>query len=418
MKLLLCFVISALAAAYSQSSILNPNMPKPGAPAPELAFTHLLQAPDGAKTDWASLHGKVVVLEFWATWCAPCIGEIPVLNSLVASVDPAKVQFISVDDEDPADVEAFLKKKPITGWIGIDTSRNVFERFGVESRPTTMVIGPDARVVSTIIRPEELKASQLLALADGKPVTLGGDVDPKVKAELEKATAEAIAEQTGNTSDAADALFEIKLTPGDPVIGGKQPNPHIMIFGPGQLDITNGAVKTLLHEGTGILPSRITSGADVPDTLYKLHVDAPGADPKLLTQAIELAISTGCHVRIEHRSETKDAYVLTAAAEAQAHFTNTPGSGFASYEHKSQTLRALNATPDQIAGALEQVLGKPVVNETGLSGVLRLSLKIDPKDLASVNESLTSLGLRLAPGRRPIELVILSPAPPPTLVRH
>jgi thiol-disulfide isomerase/thioredoxin len=414
LKLLLCFVIFALTAAYAQSSVLNPNMPKPGALAPELGFDHLLQASTGAKADWTSLHGKVVVLEFWATWCAPCIGEIPVLNSLVSSVDPAKVQFISVDDEDPAVVEAFLKKKPITGWIGIDTSRHVFERFGVESRPTTMVLGPDARVVSTTIRPEELKPSQLLALAEGKPVTLGGDVDPKVKAELEKATAEAIAEQTGTTKDSADALFEIKLAPGDPAIGGKRPDTHTMMFGPGQLDVTNGSIKILLHDSTGVPLSRITSGVDIPNTLYKLHVDAPDLDPKQLAQAIELAISTGCHVRIEHRAEAKDAYVLTANAGAQGHFTNTPGSGFASYKSQSQTLRALNATTDQIAGALEEVLGKPVVNETGLTGVLMLSLKMDSKDLASVNESLKSLGLMLAPGRRPVETIILSQSPAPT----
>ena len=59
-----------------------------------------MQAPAGSKADWASLKGKVVVLEFWATWCSPCVASLPHLNQLVESLDPAKFQFISIDDED------------------------------------------------------------------------------------------------------------------------------------------------------------------------------------------------------------------------------------------------------------------------------------------------------------------------------
>jgi len=228
---LLVLLCPLIFTASAQVAVLNPNAPKPGTPAPALAFTHLLQSPAGAKADWASLHGKVVVLEFWATWCAPCIAEIPVLNALAGSLDPAKVQFISVDDEDPAVVEAFLKSKPISGWIGIDTSGKLYERFGVNARPTTMVVDPEGRIVSATIRPEQIKSDQILALADGQEVVLGGDVDPKVQAELNTALARAMSAQTGKASGSANSLFEIRLTPGDPASGGKRPDTHAMLRG-------------------------------------------------------------------------------------------------------------------------------------------------------------------------------------------
>ena len=61
----------------------------PGTSAPPLRLTNLLQAPAGTKAEWPSLHGKVVVLEFWATWCGPCIANLPQLNQLIAPATSA-----------------------------------------------------------------------------------------------------------------------------------------------------------------------------------------------------------------------------------------------------------------------------------------------------------------------------------------
>src|SRR5579884_1311329 len=68
--------------------------PKAGTPAPPLRLTQLFQAPSNAQADWQALRGKVVILEFWATWCEICVAELPDFNKLVASLDSKKFQFI------------------------------------------------------------------------------------------------------------------------------------------------------------------------------------------------------------------------------------------------------------------------------------------------------------------------------------
>jgi uncharacterized protein (TIGR03435 family) len=408
----LCLVGLVVSVASAQGTEIHSNALKPGAPAPALTFSHLLQVPEGTRVDWPALRGKVVVMEFWATWCAPCIGEIPVLNALAASVDPKKVQFLSVDDEDPAVVEAFLKKKSISGWIGIDTTGALYERYGVIARPTTMVFDPEGRVVSTTARPEEMKGEQLTALADGKAVTLGGDADPKMKAVMDAAMSQAISEQTGGQAGPSSALFEILLSRTDnkDSSGGR---PHVMWLGPGKLEITNASALVLLEQGAGIASTRIVSEGKLPETQYNLHVDAPNTDAKELARSIELAIGSGAGLHIEHQTATREAYVLKVAPGAKDHLIQSSSQGISFFDPKTQTLRYINASLDQVASAIEKAVGMPVVNETALTGRVTLDLKVDPKDISSLSDALEKdLGLTLMRAERPIETVTISTIPP------
>lgn len=417
--LVIVLMIVTLAYASAQSSAkpvsqpvsVNPNLPKVGSVAPDLTFLHLLQAPVGTKVDWPSLRGRVVVLEFWATWCAPCIAEIPVLNALQASLDPAKVQLISVDDEDPAVVQNFVRKKPINGWIGIDTSGKILERYGVYGRPATVVIGPDGRVVSTTVRPEQLTSARLLKLANGQHINPGGDVDAQVKARLDAATKQAFTAQTGPAGESNGGLVQINVTPGDPVQGDVEPDTHVMMRGPGQFDITNGSPAMLLSSVTDIPESRIITAKDVPKAFYNLHVSAPNTDPHQLAKAVEQTISLSTHLRIEHHSQVEDAYGLTATPAAASHMVQSQQDGVAFYSQKRQSLQCLNATLDQVAGALESAVGAPVVNQTGLSGKLMSVLNVAPNDISSANNALSPLGLELTRARRPIETITLSAMP-------
>jgi len=408
----LALPLFSVSMAFSQAAAPTTTMPKVGAPAPALGFNHLLGAPAGTKADWPSLRGKVVVLEFWATWCAPCIAEIPLLNSLQASLDPAKVQFISVDDEDPAKVEAFLKKKPISGWVGIDTTSKVFERYGLDGRPDTVIVGPDGRVVSTTLRPEQLKREQLLALAKGKPVKLDETVDPKVQADLDAGVKKAFAEQVGAAAGSADALFELRVTAAGPAPEGKDPDTHIMMLGTGKMDITEAPIDLLLSQGAGIAESRTTVVGTLPKSLYNLSVNAPHADKKQLSRAIAVAVASATGLTIEFKTADTDALVLTALPGGKAQFTPAAHGGFAFYNPKSNTLTCISATADQIASALEAAVGKPVVNESGLQGIASATIQIPSKDVAGANEALAkAFGLTLTPATRPIETVVVTPAP-------
>src|SRR6478672_11497691 len=85
----------------------SPKAPTIGQAAPPLAVA-LLQAPADTKADWSALKGKVTVLEFWATWCGPCVGAISHMNELAEAFKDRPVQFIAITDEKEATIKEFL----------------------------------------------------------------------------------------------------------------------------------------------------------------------------------------------------------------------------------------------------------------------------------------------------------------------
>jgi uncharacterized protein (TIGR03435 family) len=405
----LLFFVGASASAQlpAVTSTINPDGPRPGSLAPPLTGAHLMHAAPGASLDWQSLHGKAVVLEFWATWCVPCVADIPVLNSLAASVDPAKVQFLSISDEDPAVVEAFLKTHAMSGLLVSDPASKLFDAFGVTARPATIIVGPDGRIASNSVGPESLRKDQLLALASGAPVVFAatgpGSADP---AALAARTATIAREFTPPASPASptNALFSLSVTPGEP----GATDTHIMSFGPTRFDITNASPRELLIFAAHVPGTRITAPRDLPETRYNLHVDAPNADPLALAEAVKLAIISSAGIHIERHTATVSAFILTALPGASDSFKPSPFPGMANYTTKNGKIQAVNATPTELATALEKALGTPVIDETGITGKLTTTLSVAPNDLSSANAALAAEHLTLAPATRPVETFIFS----------
>jgi len=114
----------------------------------------------GGDFDLAQENGKVIVLDFWATWCGPCIKSLPDMIDQMAAFDPKKVRFIGVNQaESKETVKTFLETR---GWkfeVALDANQRVGQSFGVEGIPHTVVIGPDGKVayVKTGYEPDGAK---------------------------------------------------------------------------------------------------------------------------------------------------------------------------------------------------------------------------------------------------------------------
>jgi thiol-disulfide isomerase/thioredoxin len=97
------------------------------------------------------LHGKVVLVNFWATWCPPCRKEVPSLEALDTRFASQGLVIIGISDEDAAKVEPFVRRQAMSYPILLDPGRVVNRAFAIQGIPKSFVYDRSGKLVATAI---------------------------------------------------------------------------------------------------------------------------------------------------------------------------------------------------------------------------------------------------------------------------
>jgi thiol-disulfide isomerase/thioredoxin len=107
-----------------------------------------LKTAAGKPVNLDTLHGKVVLVDFWGAWCAPCRQTIPLLKQMAEEFDPAKVIFISIDEEDPrATWQQFIAKNGMTWPQVYDEGGSLKSAFRVDGFPSSVLLSKDGIIL-------------------------------------------------------------------------------------------------------------------------------------------------------------------------------------------------------------------------------------------------------------------------------
>ena len=113
------------------------------------------------------LKGKVVILNFWATWCPPCIEETPSLNRLQKYIESRNALILGVSvDEDPAAYERFLKDQGIVFPTFREPTRKLALDYGTPVFPDTYVIDRHGKILRKFFGPQQWDSPDMLAYFD------------------------------------------------------------------------------------------------------------------------------------------------------------------------------------------------------------------------------------------------------------
>jgi peroxiredoxin len=139
MKKTSLMIIAAVLAAAPLGAQIAPNMPAPGFSVKDLG---------GKAVTLESLKGKIIVLNFWATWCPPCRAEIPDFVSFYAANKAKDLEIVgvSVDTDTASQVSAFVQKNKMPYPVAMFSDKIVRDYGPIDAIPTTFIIDKKGRI--------------------------------------------------------------------------------------------------------------------------------------------------------------------------------------------------------------------------------------------------------------------------------
>lgn len=130
-----------------------------------VAPSFALKTLDGQPVDSANLRGKIVMINFWATWCGPCKEEMPALQRLQQSLKADRFELLAVTtDQQKEAIDGFVKALGLAFPIILDETKDVSAAFGVRGLPTTVLIGKNGQVLGRAVGPRDWDSREAVAL--------------------------------------------------------------------------------------------------------------------------------------------------------------------------------------------------------------------------------------------------------------
>jgi thiol-disulfide isomerase/thioredoxin len=114
---------------------------------------------DGKTLDWSKYAGKVVIVDFWASWCGPCLRELPIVKTIYEKYHERGLEIVGISlDRNRKDLDAYLKASPIPWTIvyNDDGSAPTANYYGVMTIPAMFLVGKDGKVISTTLRGDQI----------------------------------------------------------------------------------------------------------------------------------------------------------------------------------------------------------------------------------------------------------------------
>ncbi len=148
-------------AALKALDLIRPSRPK-------VAEDFTVKTPDGRTVRLSEYRGKVVFINFWATWCLPCREELPAMERLFQRTKKAGLVMLAVSvDADPKVIAPFLDEQRFTFTVGLDPKMELANTYGVRALPASFIVDRDGHLAALALGPRAWDSAASQALVEG-----------------------------------------------------------------------------------------------------------------------------------------------------------------------------------------------------------------------------------------------------------
>jgi peroxiredoxin len=377
---------------------------KAGDAIPNIVITELQNAPLQSLNLNAHHINKVLILNFWGTWCSPCIPDMDRLAKLQVA-HAKELQVLAISDDSPERLHNYLKKKPTTVWLATDTSYFLYRLFGFASVGMSAVIGKDLKVIA-LVETATINETLISKILAGETISSTAHIKKPLL-------------NTGDDPFGIDSTTRQSFTIRGFMQGKQgmsmQPNSGPFAFRRFSFFNTCGseivrracditAQKQVVYE----LKQNEICDFDNEQSLYCVDLLVPLENKDSLLQILQqkLSVAMPFKFRIEYRQ--MQVYILkkSTTANLQLPLSADANSSFSfnglGFEGKAVLLA------DFAKNYLSNELSLPVVDETGLAGKYDIKTNNDIRTEESTIKGLERLGLVLEKGERKVKVLIFS----------
>jgi len=361
---------------------------KPGMDAPPITATPL--DPANPFPGWQAFRGNFVVIDFWATWCAPCLPGLANTAVLEKEFTGQHVRFLTVANDETDRVKKYLADKGITLQTYIDGENHTTQTaYGIPGIPGAAIIDPQGRVVA-VTPGENVTAAVVHRLLSAEKVDLPSFRRPNnITWDQDEIT----------WQDGVQPTFEVLIKPIEVTGGG-------YFYRPGANRISGDGmpVSAMITAAWSTDSLHTDLHGQLPTGSYRFAVRVPKGEEAELLPTLQDAIQRDFGIQAHWEEQERDVLVLSSNRTR----TLEESKSEPLFQFMRGNITMKKKSMGKLAEALPNWLSKIVVDETGLNGFYDFNLEYRDDSPKTLTDALQEkYGLVLAPAKRKVRILVV-----------
>jgi uncharacterized protein (TIGR03435 family) len=367
--------------------VLAAQQLKPGMEAPPITAAPL----DAANPfpGWQAFHGNFVVIDFWATWCGPCLPSLDKTAGLEKEFQGQPIRFVTVASDEMGRVKKYFAEKGLTLQTYVeDPEGPTSHAYGINSIPAAALVDRQGRIVA-VTPGENITSAVLHKLLSDEKVSLPS---------FERANDITWDQDEITWQDGVQPMFEVLIKPIQVTGGGFSYLP-----GSNRISGDGAPLDAMIFAAWQTDGLHIEFREPLPPGTYRFAVVVPKGDEAALLPTLQDALQRNFGFQARWEEQERDVLVLSSDGSKTLNESNSePSFQFAhgKITLKKQSMAKLSAT-------LPNWLRKIVVDETGQKGSYDFDLEYRGKDSKMLTDALEKYGLVLTPGKRKVQILVV-----------
>ncbi len=395
MKYLILLLFVLPVAGFSQGLVF-----KPGDQFPAIPINNMINAPTSSVNINQMQDKKFYILNFWGTWCGPCLPEMDVLTKL-QKANASKMQVIAISDDPAVKLQKYLKTKPTSIWLAADTNYLLYTAFNFASVSHSAILNPKKEIVA-LVKTHSITQGLLDSLYKGLKIKSDADVKEKPVAK---------SDDVFNV----DSTLTHSLTVRGYMIGQQAMGKTFRgtsIYAGRRLSFVNTGITNLYKTAFDIVSTnqiiyevdekKINNYQDKSQR-YCVDILVSPEDKDSLYTIFQQKLNATLPVKGKITYQTIPVYVITNNNFALPISEKSTGYSFSGrgYDGRAVTIK------DFANDYLSNELSLPVVDETGLAGKFDIKTTVEMRTQEEIFKSITALGLKIEKQERQMRMLVL-----------